>query len=98
MELIHQIFGGEVVPFENACPRSAYYRTYTHEVRDKREHFQSCLTAEAVEEYEKLREMEYNLNYMDWEASFAQGLKIGIQLMSELFLSDETRDEEDEDV
>ena len=93
--LLEQIYDGEFTPIEKIESGDPDYATMSHQEGEEIEYIASKLNDEDKVRFDKLMDLMGETEHMSSYANFAYGLRTGILLMFELFVSENRRPFED---
>ena len=86
--LLRQIFDGEFYPGETVVSGDPDYAAMSHQEGEEIEYIASRLNDEDKARFDKLIDLMGEAEHMNGCANFAYGLRTGILLMFELFVSE----------
>ena len=89
--LLEQIYDGEFHPNETVVSGDPDYVSMRHQEGEEIEYIASQLNDEDKVRFDKLMDLMGETEHMNACANFASGLRTGIMLMFELFLSENRR-------
>ena len=90
--VISELYYGEISPVETEAPRDEKYRRTVNMVVREIEEFEELLTKEQYKKLEHMMDMNAEIFNMENRAVFAEGLRLGILLMVEIYRMDEHRE------
>lgn len=88
MSIFDRWYRGDLYPFEEIVPQDADYRSLGEKINSEREYFKSKLSPEDQERFEKWDGLLLDSSYMNGNANFSYGFKLGAMLMCEVFSGD----------
>ena len=86
MSVLQQLYMGNLCPVEEAVPHDTEYRFLSNKIGEEREYFEGILSAEDKERFEKWNTMVFRYEDISEYANFAQGVRLGAMLTSEIFI------------
>ena len=90
--VISELYNGEIFPVEIETPRDEKYRRTVNRVGQEIEELEELLTKEQYKKLEYMMDMNAEIFNMENRAVFAEGLRLGILLMVEIYRMDEHRE------
>ena len=90
--VINELYNGEISPVETETPRDEKYRCTVNRVGQEIEELEELLTKEQYKKLEHMMDMNAEIFNMENRAVFAEGLRLGILLMVEIYRMDEHRE------
>ena len=89
--VISELYNGEIFPVETETLKDEKYRRTVNKVGHEIEEFEELLTKEQYAKLEHMMDMNAEIFNMENRAVFAEGLRLGILLMVEIYHMDEHR-------
>ena len=90
--VINELYNGEISPVETETSRDEKYRRTVNRVGHEIEELEELLTKEQYKKLEHMMDMNAEIFNMENRAVFAEGLRLGILLMVEIYRMDEHRE------
>lgn len=90
--VISELYNGEIFPVETETFKDEKYRRTVNRVGREIEEFEELLTKEQYAKLEHMMDMNAEIFNMENRAVFAEGLRLGILLMVEIYRMDEHRE------
>lgn len=89
MSIILDIFSGDIRPEERLAPRIKELKNRLKQITKGEEEFLRKLKPEQKKEYEDVIDGKMEEISLTYEEAFAEGMKLGIRLMAEVFVETE---------
>lgn len=83
--ILRQFFHCEIDLEDDRIPRDKDYRRTLEKISKERAHFKETLPPEEEKRLEDLDDLRFDAAMMEYYAHFTCGLRLGIQLMSEVY-------------
>lgn len=90
--VINELYNSEISPVETEMPRNEKYRCAVNRVGQEIEELEELLTKEQYKKLEHMMDMNAEIFNMENRAVFAEGLRLGILLMVEIYRMEEHRE------
>lgn len=90
--VINELYNGEIFPVETETLKDEKYRRIVNRVGHEIEELEELLTKEQYKKLEHMMDMNAEICSMENRAVFAEGLRLGILLMVEIYRMDEHRE------
>ena len=90
--VINELYNGEIFPVETEALKDEKYWRTVNKVGHEIEEFEELLTKEQYVKLEHMLDMNAEIFNMENRAVFAEGLRLGILLMVEIYRMDEHRE------
>ncbi|MDL2258160.1 hypothetical protein LJC42_03245 [Eubacteriales bacterium OttesenSCG-928-K08] len=83
--ILHELYGGEINPYENTSVSSNDYRRINRKIQAEKRYFAERMSEDDCKRFEALENLYSDSSEMETQKAFCEGFKLGALLLCAVF-------------